>query len=122
MPLLCPYLSKHELDSNGELTNNGIGAFHGLPGPWTEATTEATQVFGTLSVPSATSTTWDIDLKTPCFRGQCAQDWDQFVKTNSGSSTIDSTLYMADPNDEHHQFGCDLWVEVNGITSSSTPN
>lgn len=121
MPLLCPYLSKHELDANGNKTGNGINAFHGLPDPWTEATTEATQVNGTLSAPGATSTSWNIDLKTPCFKGQCAQDWDSFVKTNSGSSTIDSALYMADPTKEHTQFGCDLWVEINGITSSSTP-
>ena len=116
MPLLCPYLSKHEVNPTSGQPANGINAFHGLPGPWTEATTEATQVTGVLSAPTATSTTWDIDLKTPCFKGQCAQDWDQFVKTASGSSTIDSTLYMADPANEHHEFGCDLWVEVNGIT------
>src|SRR3989344_3504573 len=37
MPLLCPYLSKHEISSDGLVAENdsaSIKAFHGLPGPW----------------------------------------------------------------------------------------
>ena len=115
LPLLCPYLSKTELDANGAPTGNGIPAFHGLPGPWTEQTTEATQVTGVLSKQDGkTSTNWDIDLHTPCFAGQCAQDWPKFVQSTNASVT-DPTIYEANPADEHQLFGCDLWVEVTEI-------
>ncbi len=119
MPLLCPYLSKHELDANGQQTNNGISAFHGDPANWNLDVVKQTQVTGTLSAPGATTTAWNIDLKTPCFKGQCAQDWATFVQ--AANPTADPAKYMLDPSAEHKQLGCDLWVEVNGITSSSTP-
>ena len=122
LPLLCPYLSKTELDSTGAPTDNGIPSFHGLPGPWTEQTTEATQVVGLLSKQSgATSTNWDIDLHTPCFKGECSQDWASFVQTTNPAVT-DPTVYEADPANEHQMFGCDLWVEVTGISlPTNTP-
>lgn len=117
MPLLCPYLSKHEISTDGTVGENdgsGINAFHGLPGPWTEATTEATQVTGELNKgANDVSDTWNIDLKTPCFKGQCAQDWASYVHTYNPSA--DPLVYQADPKDEHKTFGCDLWVEITGI-------
>jgi len=117
MPLLCPYLSKHELDANGQPTSNGISAFHGDPENWNLDVVEDTQVEGVLSTPGATSTSWNIDLKTPCFKGQCAQDWATFVhEANPGVE--DPTMYMLDPSAEHEQLGCDLWIEVNGITNT----
>ena len=119
MPLLCPYLSKHETTADGDVANNdgpGITAFHGLPAPWTLATTLATQVGGQLSITGQdVSDTWDIDLKVPCFKGACAQDWDDFVKTESGNPNIIPADYMADPLLEHEIYGCDLWLEVIGI-------
>lgn len=131
LPLLCPYLSKHENtddgldDSNGPLENDsdGINAFHGLPGPWTLATTFATEVSGLLDrIAGDISDTWNVDLKVPCFRdaeiNNCAQDWDSFVEEN-GEPISDIPLvlpdpddYVADPDLEHELFGCDLWVEV----------
>ena len=119
MPLLCPYLSKHEITADGTVANNdgpGITAFHGLPGPWTLATTLLTQVGGGLSITEQdVSDTWNIDLKVPCFKGACAQDWATFVKTESGNANIDPADYMADPLLEHAIYGCDLWLEVVGI-------
>lgn len=117
MPILCPYLSKHEItnDPDETLENDspGITAFHGLPGEWILATTIATQVEGALSVfTEDTLDTWNIDLKVPCFRGQCAQDWPNFVREESGNPGIDVEAYKADPALEHVIFGCDLWVEV----------
>ncbi len=128
MPLLCPYLSKHELANQCDPTLpagednacNGISAFHGDPANWNLPQVIATQVTGVLSAPGATTTSWNIDLKTPCFKGQCAQDWATFVH-EANPSVTDPSMYMLDPSAEHEQLGCDLWVEVNGITSSSTP-
>ncbi|MEK7643425.1 MAG: hypothetical protein AAB372_03195 [Patescibacteria group bacterium] len=119
MPLLCPYLSKHEItdDSadNQENDSAGISAFHGLPGSWNLATTIATQVWGKLVKPGVNdiADTWNIDLKVPCFAGQCAQDWPAFV--HEFNPNADPEAYKADPALEHQVFGCDLWVEVSGI-------
>jgi len=48
---------------------------------------------------------WVIDLKVPCFEGMCDQ-------------TYDPEFYGEpfDPRLEHEVFGCDLWVEVTGIS------
>ena len=119
MPLLCPYLSKHEISADGILGEDddpGILPFHGLPGPWTLETTKKFQVFGVLlKVAGDTSDRWLIDLKVPCFRGSCAQDWVEFVETKSQSADINPSDYMADPALESEIFGCDLWLEITAI-------
>src|SRR3989344_7206391 len=83
MPLLCPYLSKHEISDDGLVAENdsvGIAAFHGLPGTWNLATTVATQVRGHLAkLQQDYDDLWNIDLKVPCFAGNCAQDWESYV-------------------------------------------
>lgn len=120
MPLLCPYLSKHEVTADpleGE-ENDGAGltAFHGLPGPWTPATAVQFQVEGRLDrVINDNADTWNIDLKVPCFQGQCAQDWSSFVKRESGKRDINPADYEADASLKGETFGCDLWVEVTAI-------
>jgi len=54
----------------------------------------------------------------PCFGGYCAQDWADFVhEFNSEANPDDYTQPIAN---EHKTFGCDLWVEVSGI-STTTP-
>lgn len=118
LPLLCPYLSKHEITTDGPQENDsvGINAFHGLPLPWTLATTVATEVSGSLEKDSPdTQDTWNIDLRVPCFADECAQDWPDFVRTESGNPEIDTELYKANPLDRGLLFGCDLWVEVTNI-------
>lgn len=45
---------------------------------------------------------WNLDLSVPCFKGECAQDWNH-------------PGYEIDPTQEGKTFGCDLWVEVNKI-------
>lgn len=129
LPLLCPYLSKHETTKDGAAPENdintvdggahvidGINAFHGLPGPWTQATTLATQVVGALSHPLGDdSDTWNVDLKVPAFEGFAAQDWGEFVA--SFNPNADPNAYLIGPADEHQIFGCDLWVEVTGINN-----
>ena len=125
LPLLCPYLSKHEVTDDGQgatggpLENDsaGIAAFHGLPGDWTMATTLATEVAGKL-IKSAGDIldTWNIDLKVPCFGNHCAQDWAQFVADNDGDNNADPIAYIQPLENESKLFGCDLWLEVMGIS------
>jgi len=118
LPLLCPYLSKTELTADGgEIENDseGITAFHGLPGPWNMDTTLLTQVKGRL-IQSANdiSDTWNIDLKVPCFEGHCAQDWNDFVLGVNPEANPDD--YIQPAENEHKLFGCDLWLEVTGLS------
>ncbi|MEK7519735.1 MAG: vWA domain-containing protein [Patescibacteria group bacterium] len=125
LPILCPYLSKHELTTDGTQQENdtGINAFHGLPGSWTLATTLATQVTGRLakSVQDFTDT-WNVDLRVPCFGGHCAQDWDDFVQnSNPADLEIDPSAYIQPQENEHKLFGCDLWVEVYRISLAGGP-
>lgn len=122
MPLLCPYLSKEEITADGkEQENDGprIPPFHGLPGIWKLGTTIAYATVGRL-IKSAEDITdrWNIDLKVPCFRGECAQDWPKFVSTYSASTTINANDYKANPALKGKTFGCDLWIEVTATSSS----
>ena len=117
LPLLCPYLSKEEITTDGTVPNGendsaGIPAFHGLPGPWTASTTLATEVRGML-IKSASDTVdrWNVDLKVPCFTGQCAQDWSKFVLA-SNPSVQNPNDYIQPGANEGKLFGCDLWLEV----------
>ena len=117
LPILCPYISKHETtfdpENPDENDEPGIGAFHGLPLPWTPATALLTQVAGALSdITDDIDDEWLLDLRVPCFDNQCAQDWSSFVIAESGDDQIDTELYKLDPNLEHELFGCDIWVEV----------
>jgi len=105
LPLLCPYLSKTELDDAGKPTSNTIPAFHGPLTNWTMADTLATQLRGRLSKASGkTSSSWMLDLHAPCFKGMCAQD------------NVIPPDYQADPQYESELFGCDLWIEVTNIS------
>jgi hypothetical protein len=123
MPLLCPYLSKHEKTTDGtppENDGSGITAFHGLPGPWTPATSDLLSVNtgGLLSVPAGDlSDTWNIDLRAPCFTGQCDQNWADFVHAENPNA--DPAAYTADPALDGATFGCDLWLEVTGIDGNN---
>lgn len=116
LPVLCPYLSKHEITQEPvENDRTSINAFHGLPGPWTPAITEATKVIGRLAKSeSDTLDTWNIDLRVPCFKGTCSQDWDKFVLANNPLANPDD--YIQPKENESKLFGCDLWIEVTGIS------
>ncbi|TSC69306.1 MAG: hypothetical protein G01um101466_94 [Parcubacteria group bacterium Gr01-1014_66] len=117
LPLLCPYLSKEEITEDGRVENDGkaIPAFHGLPGPWTPATTLLYQTNGKLIKSGQDlSDTWNIDLKVPCFAGHCAQDWEQFV--HGINPNVKPEDYVQPKENEHKLFGCDLWLEVGGIS------
>jgi len=62
---------------------------------------------------------WVIDLAVPCFGGFCAQDWENFVHgINPEAIPAEYTQLIAN---EHKVFGCDLWVEVSGVSVTPTP-
>ena len=122
LPLLCPYLSKHEITPDGDNTQNdgpGIAAFHGLPGVWNlaKAMSFDDKVWGLLTATSDLTDEWNIDLKVPCFGGHCAQDWAQFVADNDGDNNANADDYIQPIENEHQIFGCDLWLEVNNISN-----
>ncbi len=124
LPNLCPYLSKHsEKLANGTYEDGSLPSFHT---PWMMSTSTGTStviwtdVQGRLAKSNQdTSDTWMIDLAVPCFGGYCAQDWASFVHSvNPVANPDDFTQPIAN---EHKIFGCDLWVEVSGVSLPTTP-
>ena len=134
LPLLCPYISKHETTTDGTLTENdvqssllppyvinGLNSFHGptTTVEWTLPVAMSWDVRGHLAKAQQDfSDSWKIDLRVPCFGGQCAQDWANFVRTESGTTTnpVNPLAYTQPKTNEHKLFGCDLWIEVRGIS------
>lgn len=115
LPVLCPYLSKHDLDPDDE--NDGeIDAFHGDPSDgWSMTDVMDSQVLGKLSVVEEDIVDeWLIDLMVPCFSDYCSQDWEEFV-TTINPDVVDPYSYTLPSDQEHELFGCDLWLEVTGI-------
>lgn len=112
LPLLCPYLSKHP-----DLTppNDGsLDAFHQI-GQWVGRRWTWNDVKGHLAKSEQDiDDRWKIDLKVPCFEGYCAQDWDDFV--HSVNATATPSDYVQPIDNEHKVFGCDLWIEVFGVS------
>ncbi|MFH1111476.1 MAG: vWA domain-containing protein [Patescibacteria group bacterium] len=140
MPFLCPYLSKAEITddpgaSAGEndmlVSQNGghvgpLASFHGptLVGSGAEAwdlqDTLLYQLNGRLAKSEQDlSDSWNIDLKVPCFGQQCAQDWAEFVADNDGDNNANAEDYIQPTDNESKIFGCDLWMEVKGISYTS---
>lgn len=107
-PLLCPYLSK--TPDNFPLPGNdtGVPAFHD-PFAVSSIATGTINKFG-----ADVGDNWIIDLAVPCFKGQCAQDWQNFV-LGQNPNAGDPLQYQLPQELEHQTFGCDLWVEVTKI-------
>ncbi len=104
LPVLCPFLSKHSPDEN----DGDLEAFHGSLA-WTPADTASTTVSGYLAKSAQDiQDDWAIDLVVPCFEGACAQD------------NVIPEAYQLDPLLEHELFGCDLWIEVTGVSRFRT--
>jgi hypothetical protein len=122
LPSLCEYISKEGEDQNDDT----LPSFHI---PWTISTTTGTSTINWLDTHGRLAKSdqdltdrWTIDLAVPCFGGHCAQDWESFVLGINPEA--DPAEFMLDPEDEHKVFGCDLWIEVGGIstsTATSTP-
>ncbi len=121
LPSLCQYLSKHELtlDLNDEDVDNdgGLASFHQ---PFTidaNGNVVWNDVKGRLAKSeNDTADMWNIDLKVPCFGGFCAQDWATFVAANDGDNNANPADYVQNISNEHKVFGCNLWVEVTGVS------
>ena len=119
LPLLCPYLSKHEMtqDTNrpSDTDLDGwLAAFHQIGATSTQGWVW-TDVNGYLSKGDEDiSDQWKLDLKVPCFEGSCAQDWADYV--HGINSQADPDDYIQPAENEHDLFGCDIWIEVNGVS------
>jgi len=123
MNLLCPYLSKHDLEP-ADQNDESIDAFHGPitvgPNGWTNETTDMYAVAGRLAKSQEDySDLWNIDLKVPCFEGHCAQDWRAYV--TGINPEADPMAYVQPMENEHEMFGCDLWIEVTGVSRRIEP-
>lgn len=125
LPLLCRYLSKHEMTHDHMINPDGtqtldnddsLNAFHEI-GSMTTGTWVWTDVKGRLAKSENDYLdTWDLDLKVPCFEGHCAQDWDNFVHTANPNSNVNPNSFIQPITNEHKVFGCDIWVEVTGVS------
>lgn len=112
LPSLCEYISK-EADED-VINDETTPSFHT---PWTVSNNQVVwnDTDGYLAK-SANDTVdnWIIDLAVPCFGGNCAQDWADFVHGINPAANPDD--YTQDIANEHKVFGCDLWVEVSGVS------
>ncbi|RJQ36452.1 VWA domain-containing protein [Candidatus Parcubacteria bacterium] len=118
LPMLCPYLSKHEDTEDGTEQENDddVDAFHapftvnGESISWLEAQgrlAKSVQDF---------EDNWLIDLAVPCFGGFCAQDWATFVGTHNANEQENADDWTQPIENQHKIFGCDLWFEVFNIS------
>ncbi len=112
LPMLCPYISKFP---DGQPGNDGrLPSFH-EPFVIESSTIKWNDTKGHLAKSRQdTVDNWTIDLAVPCFGGHCAQDWAQFVADHNDLANPDA--FIQDSGNEHKVFGCDLWVEVAGIS------
>ncbi|OGE74432.1 MAG: hypothetical protein A3I07_00755 [Candidatus Doudnabacteria bacterium RIFCSPLOWO2_02_FULL_42_9] len=121
LPSLCEYISKDGSDPDGNVPQNdeSLPSFHT---PWTFANGVVTwnDTNGHLTkIGGDVVDDWIIDLAVPTFLGFSAQDWEDFVaRHNQGAVAAD---FVLDPADEHKVFGCNLWIEVNGVSETPPP-
>lgn len=117
LPILCPFLSKHDGDPD-DGNDEEMDAFHGPAdlNDWNDEVSEEFAVAGRLAKSQNDETdNWIVDLKVPCFEGQCAQDWTDYVR-GINPEVINPDDYVLPTEAEHKLFGCDLWVEVTEIS------
>jgi hypothetical protein len=123
LPNLCPYISKDGGDEDGSEQQNDdiLPSFHQpwqIVGTGTDADPFRVEWLDTRGRMSKAAgdmrDLWIIDLAVPCFGGYCAQDWAEFVASHNPQA--DANEYTQDIADEHKIFGCDLWVEVSGVS------
>jgi len=98
-PPLCPWLSK--MPDGTPPNDTGVMPFEGI----------FDVAYGRLAKSEQDiEDTWIIDLIVSCFQGMCAQDynWNEFGPP-------------IPPEFEGETFGCDLWIEVTGISRTNNP-
>ena len=116
LPDLCQYLSKHPDQSPEPGNDESLNSFHkpfvvsGGNILWTDTHGELRKsIFDVVDE-------WLIDLAVPCFGGNCAQDWEDFVHGHNPAA--DPQQYVQPLENEHKIFGCNLWVEVSGVSET----
>ena len=131
LPSLCEYISKEpgEGDNDGS-TNSFHKPWEVLPGTATSTPQETDYYLVWNDTPGRlaksdqnTEDNWTIDLAVPCFGDFCAQDWLNFVRhwsDNSDMTQEEADSYTQPIVNEHKIFGCDLWVEVSGVSRYNT--
>ena len=117
LPSLCEYISKE--DDKTPDNDGSLASFHE---PFTFANHQL--VWNDAKGRLAKSENdivdnWTIDLAVPCFGGYCAQDWVDFV--HDINPTADPSQYTQPIANEHKVFGCDLWIEVSGVSCAQNP-
>lgn len=114
LPSLCEYISKE--DDETPDNDGSLASFH-QPFVIDGENIDWNDTPGRLAKSDQdTEDIWTIDLAVPCFGGFCAQDWADFVTgINPDANPDDFTQPI---ENEHKVFGCDLWVEVNGVSES----
>lgn len=119
LPSLCEYISKTgeeiELGDVGDGKDGVLLSFHR---PWRVENGQLVwnDTSGYLAKSSRDfSDIWTIDLAVPCFGGACAQDWEDFVR-RTNSDALPAGQWVQPAGNEHKVFGCDLWVEVSGVS------
>jgi len=120
LPSLCEYISK-DGDSDQDPGDENDGTTPSFHVPFTVGTSSVNwlDTKGRLAKSEQdVLDTWVIDLAVPCFGGHCAQDWADFVHEHNPGANPDD--YDQDIKNEHKVFGCDLWVEVSGVSRFST--
>lgn len=115
-PSLCPYLSKHPDNLPPPGNDIGVEAFHDPNNPANYFYGKLLKFSGGNTINNDPADFITVDLKVPCFKGQCSQDWDKFVH-DANPSVTDPSIYQLPPQLEHEIFGCDLWVEVTAINA-----
>ena len=118
LPSLCEYISKNGRDEDGLETNNDdvTPSFH-KPFTVSSSIVSWLDTRGRLTKGGQdVQDDWIIDLAVPCFGGYCAQDWENFVLgINPNAVAAD---YVQSIDNEHKVFGCDLWVEVESVSTA----
>ncbi len=112
LPSLCEYISKEGEETPDQTTPS----FHT---PWTVSNSQVSwnDTLGYLAKSAQDVVdNWTIDLSVPCFGGYCAQDWADFV--HGINPQADPSQYTQPIENEHKIFGCDLWVEVSGVSEA----
>ncbi len=116
LPSLCEYISKKS--GSDELTGENDGITYSFHKPFTTPTSTVNwnDTAGLLLKAGNQIDNWTIDLSVPCFGGYCAQDWADFVDANDGENNAIPDDYVQLIGNEHKVFGCDLWIEVTGVS------
>src|SRR3989344_5026816 len=120
LPSLCEYVSKDGEKDDEDLQGGVDGITPSFHKPW-QIVNNAVVWLDTKGrlAKSAQDVVdeWVIDLSVPCFGGYCAQDWEKFV--HDINPNANPAEYTQPIGNEHKVFGCNLWVEVKGV--SETP-